>query len=102
MVDRVATVANSGPGSLRSTFRREDSLERLAAEEFDVLVVGGGVTGVGVALDAASRGLSVALVDKGDLAAGTSSRSSKMVHGGLRYLQHGEFGLRCYFWGFIT
>ena len=93
MVDRVATVANSGPGSLRSTFRREDSLERLAAEEFDVLVVGGGVTGVGVALDAASRGLSVALVDKGDLAAGTSSRSSKMVHGGLRYLQHGEFGL---------
>lgn len=76
-----------------SSFRREDSLRRLGTEEFDVLVAGGGVTGAGVALDAASRGLSVALVDKGDLAAGTSSRSSKLVHGGLRYLQHGEFGL---------
>ncbi len=60
---------------------------------FDVLVVGGGITGAGVALDAASRGLSVALVERDDFAAGTSSRSSKLVHGGLRYLQQREFRL---------
>jgi glycerol-3-phosphate dehydrogenase len=74
-------------------FRREDSLRRLAEERFDVLVVGGGVTGAGVALDAASRGLKTALVEKGDFASGTSSKSSKMVHGGLRYLQQREFRL---------
>ena len=74
-------------------FRREDSLRRLADEHFDVLVVGGGVTGAGVALDAASRGLKTALVEKGDFASGTSSKSSKMVHGGLRYLQQREFRL---------
>jgi glycerol-3-phosphate dehydrogenase len=68
-------------------FRRQDSLRRLADEQFDVLVVGGGVTGAGVALDAASRGLKTALVEKGDFASGTSSKSSKMIHGGLRYLQ---------------
>ncbi|MQA25506.1 MAG: FAD-dependent oxidoreductase [Micromonosporaceae bacterium] len=62
-------------------------------ETFDVLVIGGGVTGVGAALDAASRGLSVALVEARDLAAGTSSRSSKLIHGGLRYLEQLEFGL---------
>jgi glycerol-3-phosphate dehydrogenase len=64
--------------------RRTAALDRLAAEVFDVLVVGGGVTGCGVALDAASRGLSVALVERRDFAAGTSSRSSKLIHGGLR------------------
>jgi glycerol-3-phosphate dehydrogenase len=74
-------------------FRRQDSLHRLADERFDVLVVGGGVTGAGVALDAASRGLKTALVEKGDFASGTSSKSSKMVHGGLRYLQQREFRL---------
>jgi glycerol-3-phosphate dehydrogenase len=74
-------------------FRREDSLRRLADEPFDVLVVGGGVTGAGVALDAASRGLKTALVEKGDFASGTSSKSSKMIHGGLRYLQQREFRL---------
>jgi glycerol-3-phosphate dehydrogenase len=74
-------------------FRREDSLRRLADEQFDVLVVGGGVTGAGVALDAASRGLKTALVEKNDFASGTSSKSSKMVHGGLRYLQQREFRL---------
>ncbi len=67
---------------------RRRALERFAAETFDVLVVGGGVTGCGVALDAASRGLSVALVERRDFAAGTSSRSSKLIHGGLRYLEH--------------
>jgi glycerol-3-phosphate dehydrogenase len=59
----------------------------------DVLVVGGGVTGCGIALDAASRGLSVALVEKDDLAFGTSRWSSKLVHGGLRYLATGDFGI---------
>jgi glycerol-3-phosphate dehydrogenase len=66
---------------------------RLTDERFDVLVVGGGVTGCGVALDAAARGLRVALVEQRDLAAGTSSRSSKLIHGGLRYLEQGEVGL---------
>ena len=74
-------------------FRRADALRRLADEEFDVLVVGGGITGAGVALDAASRGLRTALVEKGDFASGTSSKSSKMVHGGIRYLQQREFRL---------
>src|ERR1700736_6352844 len=68
-------------------------LGRLAAERFDVLVIGGGITGAGAALDAASRGLRVALVEARDLASGTSSRSSKMFHGGLRYLEQLEFGL---------
>jgi glycerol-3-phosphate dehydrogenase len=74
-------------------FRRDDALRRLADEAFDVLVIGGGVTGTGVALDAASRGLKTALVEKSDFASGTSSKSSKMVHGGLRYLQQREIGL---------
>jgi len=65
----------------------------LADEQFDVLVIGGGVTGAGVALDAASRGLKTALVDKADFASGTSSKSSKMVHGGIRYLQQREYRL---------
>lgn len=74
--------------------RRARDLEALAAGEVvDVLVVGGGITGAGVALDAASRGLSVALVERRDLAHGTSRWSSKLVHGGLRYLAHGEVGL---------
>ena len=66
---------------------------RLEAETFDVLVIGGGITGVGVALDAASRGLRTALVERDDFASGTSSKSSKLVHGGLRYLQQGEVRL---------
>jgi glycerol-3-phosphate dehydrogenase len=65
----------------------------MAAEHFDVLVVGGGITGAGVALDAASRGLTVALVERDDFASGTSSKSSKLVHGGLRYLQQHEYRL---------
>ncbi len=67
--------------------------ERLAAERFDVLVVGGGIVGAGAALDAATRGLSVAIVEAQDWAAGTSSRSSKLIHGGLRYLQMRDFAL---------
>jgi glycerol-3-phosphate dehydrogenase len=77
----------------RSAFDRSTALARMAEETFDVVVIGGGITGAGVALDAASRGLSVALVDKGDFASGTSSRSSKLVHGGLRYLQQKEYRL---------
>ena len=72
---------------------RAASLTRMAEDRFDVLVIGGGITGAGIALDAAARGLSVALVEKDDFAAGTSGRSSRLVHGGLRYLEHGEFGL---------
>ncbi|MFI9380729.1 glycerol-3-phosphate dehydrogenase/oxidase [Kutzneria sp. NPDC052558] len=72
---------------------RETALRSLAETEFDVLVIGGGVVGVGAALDAASRGLSVALVEARDWASGTSSRSSKLVHGGLRYLEQLEFSL---------
>ncbi len=67
---------------------RADALETLGGERFDVVVIGGGITGAGVALDAASRGYSVALVERDDYASGTSSRSSKMIHGGLRYLQN--------------
>src|SRR5438270_52724 len=65
----------------------------LAERCFELLVFGGGITGAGVALDAATRGLSVALIDKGDFASGTSSASSKLVHGGLRYLEQGDFRL---------
>lgn len=67
--------------------------QRLSSERFDVLVVGGGITGLGVALDAASRGLKTALVERYDFASGTSSKSSKLIHGGLRYLQQGEVRL---------
>ena len=74
-------------------FDRGTSLAALADETFDVLVIGGGITGAGVALDAASRGLRTALVEKGDFASGTSSKSSKLVHGGLRYLQQGDIRL---------
>ncbi len=74
-------------------FTREAAWAALAEQPFDVVVVGGGMTGTGVALDAALRGLRVALVEAGDFAQGTSSKSSKMVHGGLRYLQQREYRL---------
>jgi glycerol-3-phosphate dehydrogenase len=73
--------------------RREDALKAFAEDEFDLVVIGGGITGAGVALDAATRGYSVALVEREDFASGTSSRSSKLVHGGLRYLQNFDLGL---------
>jgi glycerol-3-phosphate dehydrogenase len=72
---------------------RAEALAALERDEYDLLVIGGGITGAGVALDAASRGYSVALVEKADYASGTSSRSSKLVHGGLRYLQNFDLGL---------
>src|SRR6195952_2760158 len=77
----------------RRMIDRATAVTALAAEEFDVVVVGGGITGAGVALDAATRGYSVALVERHDYASGTSSRSSKLVHGGLRYLQNFDLGL---------
>ncbi len=72
---------------------RGAALEAIAGAHFEVVVIGGGITGAGVALDAASRGYSVALLERDDFAVGTSSRSSKMVHGGLRYLQNFDLGL---------
>jgi glycerol-3-phosphate dehydrogenase len=76
-----------------TAWRRSDEVVALATSSFDVVVIGAGMTGAGVALDAASRGLRVALIDGRDIASGTSSKSSKMVHGGLRYLQQKEFRL---------
>lgn len=72
---------------------RDSDLQALRSGQFDVLVIGGGVTGLGVAVDAASRGLKVALVERDDFASGTSSKSSKLIHGGVRYLQQGEVAL---------
>lgn len=72
---------------------RQATLGRLESEEWDLLVIGGGITGAGIALDAASRGIKVALVEMQDFAAGTSSRSTKLIHGGLRYLKQMEFRL---------
>ena len=76
-----------------SAAARTANLDALGRERFDVLVVGGGITGAGVARDAAMRGLRVALVEQSDFASGTSSRSSRLIHGGLRYLEHGQIHL---------
>ncbi|MEU4687192.1 glycerol-3-phosphate dehydrogenase/oxidase [Actinoplanes sp. NPDC023714] len=89
---RDPSVSRNSAGRL-SPIRRTADLRRLRDEQFDVLVVGGGVTGAGAAVDAASRGLKVALVEARDFAAGTSSRSSKLIHGGLRYLEQLELHL---------
>lgn len=79
---------------MRFSFKeREENLERLSREEFDVLVVGGGITGAGIAWDAALRGFRTALIEKDDLGSGTSSRSSRLIHGGLRYLRYFQFDL---------
>lgn len=76
-----------------SSLNREAALRKLASTRYDLFVIGGGITGAGIALDAVSRGLTVALADKQDFAAGTSSRSTKLIHGGLRYLKQLEFKL---------
>src|ERR1700692_4856759 len=76
-----------------SVFDRANSLQNLKGEEFDIAIIGGGITGAGVARDAASRGMSVALIEAADFASGTSSRSSKLIHGGIRYLENLEFHL---------
>ncbi len=72
---------------------RGASILKLESESFDLLIIGGGITGAGIALDSTTRGLKTALVEKKDFAFGTSSRSTKLVHGGLRYLKQLEFGL---------
>ena len=92
---REAASSLTGPGSERLTavIERAQAVAALSEDEFDVVVIGGGITGAGVALDAASRGYSVALLERADFASGTSSRSSKLVHGGLRYLQNFDLGL---------
>jgi glycerol-3-phosphate dehydrogenase len=76
-----------------SSFNRTALMRQMTLEEADLLIIGGGITGAGIALDAVSRGLKVALVEKQDFAAGTSSRSTKLIHGGLRYLKQAEFKL---------
>ena len=76
-----------------SFIHRGEILQRLSSQPFDLVIIGGGITGAGIALDAAARGLKTALVEKNDFAFGTSSRSTKLIHGGLRYLKQLEFGL---------
>src|SRR5215217_267995 len=73
-----------------SALKRVETIEQISQQNFDVLIIGGGITGAGIALDAASRKLKVLLVEKQDFAAGTSSRSTKLIHGGLRYLKNLE------------
>ena len=87
------TIPKGGAASRLDTAYRAAAWERITQDRFDIVVIGGGVTGAGAALDAATRGLSVALVEARDFASGTSSRSSKLFHGGLRYLEQLEFGL---------
>ncbi|MCB0642011.1 MAG: FAD-dependent oxidoreductase, partial [Phaeodactylibacter sp.] len=77
----------------KSALHRTAIRSELEAETYDLLVIGGGITGCGIALDAASRGLKTALIEKGDFASGTSSRSTKLIHGGLRYLKQFEIAL---------
>ena len=81
---------------------RQANLKSLAAESVDLLIIGGGITGAGIARDAAMRGISTALIDKADFGSGTSSISSRLVHGGLRYLEHkiGEYLQTC--WQYLS
>lgn len=89
----VAAIYKTDHSIVFSALDRSKYIEQLTSKEFDLLVIGGGITGAGIALDAANRGLSVALIEKQDFAAGTSSRSTKLIHGGLRYLKQFEFKL---------
>src|SRR4051794_35452121 len=93
MSGATGTSGTSSSGKALSPQARDEALERMALEELDVLVVGGGVVGAGSALDAATRGMKVGILEARDWASGTSSRSSKLVHGGLRYLEMLDFGL---------
>ena len=76
-----------------SNIGRKEKLQKIASDTYDLIVVGGGITGAGIALDASSRGLKVLLLEKGDFASGTSSKSTKLIHGGLRYLKQFDFWL---------
>jgi len=86
-------MAETLPNRSFSAAIRQENVERLAQEEFDLLVIGGGITGVAVARDAVLRGFHTALVEKDDFGSGTSSRSTRLIHGGIRYLEYGEFKL---------
>jgi len=86
-------MAETSPNRPFSVGIRQENVERLAQEEFDLLIIGGGITGVAVARDASLRGLHTALVEKDDFGSGTSSRSTRLIHGGIRYLEYGEFKL---------
>ena len=72
---------------------RKKNIERFSEDYFDLVIIGGGISGAGVARDASSRGMKVALIEASDFASGSSSRSSKLIHGGFRYLENFEFGL---------
>ena len=76
-----------------SSLNRPALIQDLSSQEFDLLIIGGGITGAGIALDATLRGIKTALVEMQDFAAGTSSKSTKLIHGGLRYLKQGEVRL---------
>src|SRR5436190_3223918 len=94
MSQREDMVGNSPSDSKALSLpQRLRALERMSSEGVDILVIGGGITGAGVALDAAARGYRVGLVEKGDFASGTSSKSTKLVHGGIRYLSQFDVGL---------
>src|SRR6187551_3002220 len=93
MEDRLTEAGNAANPSRFGAAERPALLAALERKSFDVLVIGGGITGAGIARDAAMRGLAVALVEREDFASGTSSRSSRLIHGGVRYLEHGELHL---------
>jgi len=86
-------MVEASPNHAFSSTTRQHNIDRLAQEEFDLLIVGGGITGVAAARDAALRGFHTALVEKNDFGSGTSSRSTRLIHGGIRYLEYGEFKL---------
>jgi len=81
------------PSEEFSTVTRKENIQKMRDRNFDLIIIGGGITGAAISRDATMRGFSVALLEKGDFASGTSSRSSKLIHGGLRYLKHARFGL---------
>ena len=77
----------------KTNMKRRNNIESLQQKDFDLLIIGGGITGAGILLEAATRGYSCLLLGKGDFASGTSSKSAKLIHGGIRYLKYGKIGL---------